>query len=267
MVVSILGCGWFGQPLAKSLLSKGIEVKGSTTSQEKLPVLKAENIPAYLINIITEKTSVIDPGFFMCNTLIIANNVRIDDAEKYLAKIAATIDLINRSGIKKVIFISSISVYGEPCKQVDERTKPMPVTVSGKLLFEAELLLQNQAAFSTTIIRFGGLVGPGRDPGNFFAGKTNIPNGDAPVNLIHLEDCIGITEGIILSDIEAVLINAVAPSHPTKKEFYTAASQRAGLPIPSFIPGKTKWKIVDSMYATELLKYTFKIEDWLAWVR
>jgi len=266
MVVSILGCGWFGQPLAKSLLSKGIDVKGSTTSPGKLPLLKVSNIPAYLIDISSPETSIFDPSFFTCDILVIANNVRINDEEKYLAKIAFTIDLIKQFKIKKAIFISSISVYGEPGAHVDERTQPTPVTVSGKLLLQAELLLQAQLTFTTTIIRFAGLIGPGRDPGNFFAGKTNIPNGDAPVNLIHLDDCIGITEKIILSDIEIELVNAVAPSHPTKTVFYIAASKKSGLPIPSFISGKTAWKIVDSIYAVKQLKYTFKIEDLLTWV-
>ncbi len=267
MVVSILGCGWFGQPLAKSLLSKGFEVKGSTTSPIKLPVLKSGNIPAYLIDISSPETSVIDPLFFTCNILVIANNVRINDGQKYLAQIGTTIGLIKQFKIKKVIFISSISAYGEPCAPVDEDTKPTPVTVSGKLLLQAEKLLQAQLTFSTTIIRFGGLIGPGRDPGNFFAGKSNIPNGDAPVNLIHLDDCIGITESIISSDIEIELINAVAPSHPTKKAFYTAASKKSGLAIPSFISGKTTWKIVDSINTGKLLKYTFKIRDLLTWVQ
>ncbi len=33
---SILGCGWLGKPLAVSLLDEGFNVKGSTTSEEKL---------------------------------------------------------------------------------------------------------------------------------------------------------------------------------------------------------------------------------------
>jgi 3-hydroxyisobutyrate dehydrogenase-like beta-hydroxyacid dehydrogenase len=37
--ISILGCGWLGLPLAKSLLAKSYEVKGSTTSENKLEVL------------------------------------------------------------------------------------------------------------------------------------------------------------------------------------------------------------------------------------
>ena len=37
--ISILGCGWLGLPLAKELLDRSFEVKGSTTSSNKLDQL------------------------------------------------------------------------------------------------------------------------------------------------------------------------------------------------------------------------------------
>ncbi len=39
MTVNILGCGWYGLALAKFFVEKGIIVKGSTTSTEKLSTL------------------------------------------------------------------------------------------------------------------------------------------------------------------------------------------------------------------------------------
>ena len=44
MQVSILGCGWLGLPLAKSLIEKGFSVNGSTTSVEKIPEVHGEDI-------------------------------------------------------------------------------------------------------------------------------------------------------------------------------------------------------------------------------
>jgi glycerol-3-phosphate dehydrogenase len=37
--ISILGCGWYGTALAKTLVNAGYHVKGSTTSPQKLEVL------------------------------------------------------------------------------------------------------------------------------------------------------------------------------------------------------------------------------------
>ena len=49
--ISIIGCGWLGLPLAKQLTEKGYVVKGSTTSVEKLSLLKNYGIEPYLISI------------------------------------------------------------------------------------------------------------------------------------------------------------------------------------------------------------------------
>jgi UDP-N-acetyl-D-mannosaminuronate dehydrogenase len=38
--ISILGCGWLGLPLAKGSIGKGISVKGSTTSPNKISILE-----------------------------------------------------------------------------------------------------------------------------------------------------------------------------------------------------------------------------------
>ena len=51
MKVSILGCGWLGFPLAKKLIEIGFEVKGSTTSENKLAVLKSNKIAPYLLEL------------------------------------------------------------------------------------------------------------------------------------------------------------------------------------------------------------------------
>jgi nucleoside-diphosphate-sugar epimerase len=61
--------------------------------------------------------------------------------------------------------------------------------------------LQGNSRFKTTILRFGGLIGEDRNPIRFLAGRENLENPDAPINLIHQTDCIG----IILRIIEKIL--------------------------------------------------------------
>lgn len=55
MKVSILGCGWLGFPLAKKLIEIGFEVKGSTTTENKLAVLKSNKIAPYLLSFLKLK--------------------------------------------------------------------------------------------------------------------------------------------------------------------------------------------------------------------
>ena len=49
--VGIMGCGWLGLPLAQVLMEKGFNVKGTTTSFEKLSVLTNIGIESYRLRL------------------------------------------------------------------------------------------------------------------------------------------------------------------------------------------------------------------------
>ncbi len=204
--------------------------------------------------------AIIPPGFFKCDILIICIPPKFRTAEEnaYLFKISHIIKLIETNVIEKIIYISSTGVYGDYNRMVDELDDPLPDNEKGRILFEAEQLFARSNHFKTTMLRFAGLIGPGRDPGRFFAGKINIPNGQAPVNLIHLNDCVGITLEIITKEYFGYLFNACMPNHPDKATFYTSASVRSGLPAPVFLNELNKWKIVNSVNI-DLLNYKFKV--------
>jgi len=254
-----LGCGWYGLALAKALISDGIKVKGSTTSEQKIALLANEGIEPYLVNFFADDETY-DPGFFDCQVLFIAipPKARSVAGAEFIPKIQRIIGAIKLHGVKKVVFISSTAVYADLNCEVDEHTPPLPDSESGKILLEAENLFKNEPAFKTTIIRFAGLIGPGRNPGRFFAGKINIPNGNAPVNLIHLHDCIGISKAIINKNAFGYLFNGCAPDHPVKSVFYAQAAADAGLEKPEFIDELKEWKIVKSVNAGMILDYQFK---------
>jgi nucleoside-diphosphate-sugar epimerase len=260
MTVSILGCGWYGLELGKALVNKWVKVKGSTTSADKLPLLSGSGIEPYLINLLPTD-EVIDPAFFECDVLWISipPKARAGEGAEYLSKIERLTTLIQTYNIKQVVLISSTGVYSDGNAEVTEADAPNPDSESGKILLAAEDLLKHQTDFTTTIIRFAGLIGPGRDPGRFFAGKTDVPNGESPVNLIHLTDCIGISCAILDKQAFGYTYNAVSPSHPTRANFYTQASVASGLDSPHFIEEKESWKIVSGVNVNEVLGYEYKV--------
>ena len=267
MVVSILGCGWYGLALAKGLVARGETVMGSTTSAEKLTALETEGIAPFLIDLSVDIATQ-HVAFFNCDVLVIAipPKSRSGEGGEYLPKLQRIIHAIHQHQIKKVILISSTGVYADLSREVDELTDPQPDTASGKILFEAEALFREQTDFKTTIIRFGGLIGPGRDPGRFFAGKKNIPNGLAPVNMIHLDDCIGVTIGVLDKDAFGYTFNSCTPHHSAKAEFYTRAAERSGLELPEFIPELKEWKLVTSVKVNKILGYSYLVTDWDNWL-
>jgi nucleoside-diphosphate-sugar epimerase len=259
MMVSILGCGWYGKAVAATLIAKGVSVKGSATSPDKLAPLFSLGILPYVVRFDADSQS-FDPAFFECDVLLVSitPKFRKGGGDDYLPKIQRIIQTIRQSNIKKIIYISSTGVYGDHNREVDESDDPQPDTPSGEILLQAEKLFEAETTFKTTIIRFGGLVGAGRDPGRFFAGKIAVPNGLAPVNLIHLQDCTGITEAILNHDAFGYLFNACSPDHPRKAEFYREAAFKSGLPLPEFVDELANWKLVNSVNMERILGYQFK---------
>jgi nucleoside-diphosphate-sugar epimerase len=158
-----------------------------------------------------------------------------------------------------VLFVSSTSVFSDDNSKVTEASIPNPDTESGKQLLEAEQLLQSNKNFETTIIRFGGLIGNDRHPIKFLAGRKNIENPDAPINLIHQDDCIGIIEAIVCHTELVEVFNAVAPIHPTRKEYYSQKAMELNLPLPEFEENKiSTGKLISSDKIETVLNYKFK---------
>jgi nucleoside-diphosphate-sugar epimerase len=267
--ISILGCGWLGLPLAKSLIEKGFLVKGSTTSLEKISILENKGIQAFQISLSEEKING-DIHSFLENSEILIIDIppklrgNSSDAstalsKTFFSKIQNLLPFIEKSSVEKVIFVSSTAVYADYNSTVTETIKPQPETESGKQLLETETLLQNNTNFKTTVVRFGGLIGEDRHPIKFLAGRENIENPEAPINLIHQLDCIGIVERIIKKNCFGETFNAVAPFHPTRKEYYTQKALELNLPLPEFDESKPSvGKTISSEKVADILKYTFQ---------
>ena len=260
--ISILGCGWLGLPLAKSLSEKGFKINGSSTSESKIAILQNFGIVPYLISITEEKIHGNITGFLAGSKILIIDippKIRGENGD-FISKVKSFIPIIEAAGIKKVLFVSSTSVYGDRGETITEQTIPNPQTESGKQIFEAEKLLAENQKFETTIIRFAGLVGEDRHPVFHLSGKSNLENPLAPVNLIHQKDCIGLIEAIIDKDIWGEVVNGVTPYHPSMKDYYTQKAIDLGLPIPEFQNDGAKGKIISSHKAQSILEYSFRPE-------
>lgn len=259
--ISILGCGWLGLPLGKKLVASGYQVKGSVRQEKDFTKLEKAGIQAYLLDIGAEKIKG-DFAQFLEGTeiLIIAipPGLRKQPAENFVDKIKAILPHIEQSDVKKILFISSTSVYANDNSIVTEDTIPSPETESGKQLLATEQLLKSNNHFQTTILRFGGLIGSDRHPINILAGKKDLKNPKAPVNLIHLDDCIHIISKIIEENIWNETFNAVVPFHPTRKKYYTEFAKSKGLQSPEFNQHfSSNGKTVSSQKIQDVLNYQY----------
>lgn len=265
--ISILGCGWYGLELAKNLVSSGYIVKGSSTTAEKLPMLSSAGIQPHLVDF-QEENEHYDPDFFHTDLLLISIPPKRSSGEQYAfhKKIAGIARAAQKHQVKHVILISSTAVYGDQNLEITELTPAQPETASGIAMLEAEKLLMAQTDFSTTILRFGGLIGPGRNPGRFFAGKQGVPNGLAPVNLVHLKDCIHFSLSLIKSAAFGHIYNVCSTDHPSRQDFYRKAAEVSGLPVPTFINELLQWKRVSTMHVAPNFHYQYLISNFSTWM-
>ncbi|WP_347373687.1 NAD(P)H-binding protein [Aequorivita sp. Q41] len=260
--VAIAGLGWLGQPLAYHLATLGYIVKGSVTSVEKATLLQKNGFEAYRVEfsemgIDGEINALLDNLEYLI--IMIPPGLRKNTGADYVLKMTHFLEAIKKASVTKIILVSSTSVYDDAQGKVTEKDTPAPNTIAGKQLRQVEQLFSNSDAFQTTIVRFGGLLGGSRQPVKYLAGRKDLADGNAPVNLIDRKDCINILVAVLKKDAFGTIFNAVNPSHPKKADYYIEKAKALGLDPPTFaVTSEEEFKQVDSENLPAILNYTFQ---------
>ena len=259
--ISVLGCGWLGLPLAKQLVKEGFQVKGSTTSPSKVYSLEEAQIQPYVFKV--KETFEGEVKDFFEADLLVLNippgrrnpNVETD----HPLQVELVVKEAIKGGIQQLVFISSSSVYGAANDIVTETTIPAPSTGSGRALVKAERWLQEQA-IAVTILRMAGLFGPKRHPARFLAGKKDLKNAAAPINLVQLDDAVAAILSVIQQEKWGTLYNVCADEHPHRKDYYTQKAAALDLVPPTFLEEEVAtYKIVANQKIKAELGLTFKV--------
>ncbi|WP_033959368.1 hypothetical protein [Psychroserpens jangbogonensis] len=264
--ICVIGCGWLGLPLAKSMIKKDFFVKGSTTSFEKISILNSHEIKGFLVQLSSEGiTGDIEDCLSDCETLVlnIPPGLRKNPEANYVKQMQHILPYVEASSIKNVLFVSSTSVYDdhELCPVISETSQTSKTSNVAQQIVAVEELFQNNVNFKTTVLRFSGLFGVDRHPAKFLSGRQNIKDPEAPINLIHLNDCVAIIEKIIEENAWNDTFNASSTDHPTKQKYYTMVCKAQNLPLPIFDNTlKSKGKIIDSTKLARVLDYSFEIK-------
>ena len=247
--ISILGCGWLGLPLALTLTKNGYSIKGSTTSEIKVKLLNNNGVQPFIIDLSNRESEFEE--FLNSEVLIIAI------PSKNIVGFKNLISHIENSKIKNILFISSTSVYPNSNSIVTEEHLIYKTPLS-----EIELLFKTNTNFKSTILRFGGLIGYDRKPGNFFKNGKAINYPDAFINLIHRDDCIQIIKELIAKNIWNKTLNACTDTHPKKRDFYTKEFKKEGRNNPTFNElASNEYKIINSDQLKSILNYNFIYSD------
>ncbi len=260
--ISILGCGWLGLPLARKLISLGYTVKGSTTSQDKTALLKNSNIIPYQLNCTSgsiEGDHVAD--FFKTDALFVNIPFKrnLQDPQVYPAQMKVIARYAVEGGVRKVVFASSTAVYPVNNRTAREDDIIVPSDKRAEALLSAEGIFLSEQGFNPIVIRFAGLYGPDREIAGFLkSGRVTSKDGNTPVNLIHLDDCLGIVTIALEKDISGEIFNACGDAHPLRKDLYVHAAIAMGIKPPAFAECENpSYKIVSNEKVKLLLSYRF----------
>lgn len=262
----ILGCGWLGKPLGKKLADQNYSVRGTTTKSRNFQDLKALGISPFQVRLTeTEIEGEIDSFLKDLDTLIIAvpPGLRRHPESDFTAKLNLVCQKLNTSSVQTLVFVSSTSVFQntEELPEYTEKSALNSQKVNGRQLAESENLIKNAEVNTRIVLRFGGLLGADRNPVKYFAGRENLSDGDAPVNLIHQSDAVNLMDCILNTDFseEHRIFHGVNPAHPSRAEYYTKAAREAGLAPPKFnndtsVSGKS----IASDLTQKSLNFTFE---------
>lgn len=251
----VIGCGWLGLPFAKHLILKGNKVIGSTTSAEKMEVLRKEGVSPLLLsaNNNVQQHEVLSS----CNYILL--NIPPSTLKENYA--SAMLNICTQLSPKsKVIFISSTSVYADKNQTASEIDALDGNGRNAAYIIEAENKLKKALKERLTIIRMAGLVGGERHPAKFMSGKK-YEHGKNKVNLIHLDDCIGLIDKVAKENYFGEIINGCSSEHPTKMDYYTWAADQIKITPPTFNQEEGKWKKISNKKSTSSLNYNYKYES------
>ncbi len=160
MRLLIAGCGYVGRALGRRLAAQGAEIWGLRRSPETVdpeggirPIAADLSDPTTLRNLPPDLDGV-----------VYSVSAGGSTPEAYRASYVTGLrNLLEVTTPRRLIFVSSTAVYGDrQGAWTDEDSPAEPDHFSGRILLEAERIALG-CAFSSVILRLGGIYGPGRE--------------------------------------------------------------------------------------------------------
>jgi len=188
----VIGCGDLGGAVAAHFAERNWKVVGVRRSPQTIPgvtMLCADITVPETLSVLAEVAPtialfVLTPGAFNDERY---RAVYVDGAKNCLARLDA-------SRLQRVFWVSSTSVYHQDDGSVVVEDSPAaPTGFSGQRLLEAEQVIREFPS-AHTIVRFGGIYGPGRDRllRQLRAGKRTTETSLRYSNRVHRDDAVNI---------------------------------------------------------------------------
>lgn len=230
----IAGCGDVGTALGLRLASQGEEVWGLRRHPDPLPAA----LHAFAADLTRPESLVGLPGDLEHLVYIAAADEFSDGAYRraYVEGLENLLRALQGRAVpRRLIFVSSTSVYAQANGEwVDEASPAQPRRFSGQRLREGEERALG-AGIAATVVRFGGIYGPGR--GNLMrrvlAGADCQATPPLYTNRIHRDDCAGVLHHLLQLEAPAPLYLAVDDEPAPQCVVMTWLAEQLGVPGPA----------------------------------
>jgi nucleoside-diphosphate-sugar epimerase len=237
--ILIFGCGDVGITLGHLLAADGHRVYGlrreaSTITAPLIPLAGDVTKPGSL-----EGLPSVDYAFYL-----VAATGYSDAAyrEAYVEGVKNAVVALGQSGgVQRFFFASSTSVYGQwDGAWVDETAPAEPDGFSGRRLLEGERTLAS-GPFSATVVRFGGIYGPGRHRliERVRSAKPCIDDPPQYTNRIHRDDCAEALRHLMSLKAPESLYLGVDCEPVEECQVMTWLAHKLGVALPQRVPAMT----------------------------
>ncbi|MEM9490305.1 MAG: NAD-dependent epimerase/dehydratase family protein [Myxococcota bacterium] len=266
----IIGCGFIGTRLARSLLADGESVLACARDKNRLAELEREGADAYIFDAKRSHAFNHAIGTKRAPKVVYALPPIPGFPGGEIVGRAASKSLA--VGANRFVFLSSTAVYGEgqDGQVVDEETDLAMSDLDARAFISAEGAVENARAngLDAAILRLSPVYGPGRGVRNRLLEGTYklLDQGEHVYSRIHVDDVVG----IIRSVVEDGPVNAtycLADDRPCpQREYAEWLSEHLGTKkptsVPSLAPGMPRRRIrnrhVSNAKLKSELKYVFR---------
>ncbi|KXI29546.1 SDR family oxidoreductase [Paraglaciecola hydrolytica] len=240
MQISIVGCGWLGQPLAQQLLKSGHNIVATCRSKAKLQQLQQLGLLVQQFNLGDELNKETMQAVLQSDLLIL--NVppggKHIQADFFIEHMCNLVKQAKFKGTQNLFFISTTAVYGEAQGEIIEQSVCQPTTLSGQAHLQIEQCVLDVFKHNACILRLAGLVGQERHPAKHLAAKTDLANPLQRVNLVHQQDVIEAIKLIMQGQHFGHILHLCANDHPSRQTYYQWACSKLNLVEPTFLPSE-----------------------------
>ncbi|MBR90074.1 MAG: NAD(P)-dependent oxidoreductase [Verrucomicrobiales bacterium] len=234
MRVLIVGCGYVGLSLGRTLVDQGHEVHGLRRTADGVAEMETVGLKPHRVDITANGSLEALPGDFdwVINT---ASSSRGDAAMHHEVFVEGTRNLVERfeRSQARLLFTSSTSVYPQTDGGwVDEESFDEPVVGTAQNLALAEEMYLKHPG-GATLLRVAGIYGPSRGHlyRQFLKGKAVIEGeGNRWVNMIHRDDVV--TAILCAMENEMGIYNVTDNEPVTHRSFLEWLAGQLERPLP-----------------------------------